>query len=194
MLKDDFYARFKSTHLKAYFSFPEIPSFNGFSFEKLTEQNFANLYLLFEGDTSPFVDERFKTNEGVEEYAKFNYVCGAYLPKHGCQDWFFKWNDEYAGILHLYDLSLETFAQYNKRAWIGFATAAKFRNRGISVQVVNHFIQYVFDHYHLIDFIHSMTLRENNNASLFLRKRGFIPDEEERLLKKKYNFFLRRRM
>jgi RimJ/RimL family protein N-acetyltransferase len=147
---------------------------------------------LFEGDTSFFVDERFKTYEGAKEYAKFNSVCGAYLPKHGCQDWFFKLNNEYAGVLHLYDLSLETFGQNNKRAWIGFVTAEKFRNQRISFQVVSYFIQFIFDKYPVIDFIHVMTLNENKNAISFIKRCGFVVDTEERL-SKDYIFFIRRR-
>ena len=68
-------------------------------------------------------DERFKTYEAAKDYAKYISVCGAYVPKHGCQDWLLKLSDgEYACILHLYDLSIENFGQNNKRAWIGFAT------------------------------------------------------------------------
>jgi RimJ/RimL family protein N-acetyltransferase len=177
---------------KPYFTFSEIPSTNEFGFEKLTEENFQHLYLLFEGDTSPFVDERFKTFQGAEEYTKYLCQYGTILPKHGGQDWLFKWNDEYAGIVHLYDLSLENFAQNDKRAWIGFATAEKFRNRKISHQAVNYFIQYTFDYYPAINFIHAMTLKENERATCFLTKCGFAVDNEERL-SKKYSFFIRER-
>jgi RimJ/RimL family protein N-acetyltransferase len=192
MLKDDFYIEFKKTHTKSFFSFPEIPSFKNFSFEKLTEQNFEQLYLLFEGDSSPFVDERFKTFEGAKEHAKFISTCGAFLPKHGGQDWLFKWNSEYAGILHLYDLSLETFADNHKRAWVGFATAEKFRKSGVSFRAVNYFINYIFDNYKAIDFIHSMTRCENKIASNFIQKCGFELDQEDRS-SQDYVFFVRER-
>lgn len=192
MRKDDFYIEFRKIYSKIHFSFPEIPPFKNFSFEKLTEQNFEQLYLLFEGDPSPFVDERFKTCEGAKEHARFIQLCGAYVPKHGCQDWIFKLNNEYAGILHLYDLSLETFADNHKRAWVGFATAEKFRKSGVSFQVVNHFINYILDNYKLIDFIHSMTLHENKIARAFLEKCGFVLDQADRL-SKNHTFFIRKR-
>ena len=147
MLKDGFYTEFKKRYTKILFSFPEIPSFKNFTFERLTEQNSEQLYLLFEGDTSPFVDARFKTYEDAKEYAKYSSLCGPFLPRHGGQDWLYKLNSEYAGILHLYDLSLETFADNNNRAWIGFATSQKFRASRISIQVVNYFINYVLTNY-----------------------------------------------
>ena len=150
------------------------------------------MYLLFEGDSSPFVDERFKTYQRAKEYARFNSTCGAYIPKHGCQDWLFKFNDVYTGILHLYDLSLENFADNDKRAWIGFAISEKFRNMNIASRAVNQFTLYIFDYYPAIDFIHSMTLQENIIARAFLKKCGFELDDEERLSKEHVFFILRR--
>lgn len=129
MDSEDFYIEFRKLHPKPYFNFPEIPSTNELSFEKLDSENFEQSYLLFERDESPFVDMRFKFYEEAKQYAKYIFFCGAYSPKHGCQDWLFKWNNQYAGILHLYDLSLETFGQNNRRAWIGFATTEPFRNK-----------------------------------------------------------------
>ncbi len=192
MLKEDFYIEFKKTHTKSFFSFSEIPPFKNFSFEKLTEQNFEQLYLLFEGDSSPFVDERFKSYEGAKEHARFISICGAFSPKHGCQDWLFKLNNEYAGILHLYDLSRETFADHHKQAWIGFATAEKYRKSGVSFRAVNYFINYIFDNYKVIDSIYSMTLHENKIARAFIKKCGFALDEADRL-SKDHTFFVRKR-
>ncbi len=55
----NFYEEFKRLHPKPYFSFPDIPDYKGYSFEKLNIENFKQLYLLFEDDDSNFVDERF---------------------------------------------------------------------------------------------------------------------------------------
>jgi predicted acetyltransferase len=68
---------------------------------------------------------------------------GAHLSTHGSQDWLFKYDNQYAGILHLYDLSLETFADNNQRCWIGFATSSSYRNKGITKKILNHFISYI---------------------------------------------------
>ena len=180
----NFYEEFKRLHPKPYFSFPDIPDYKGYSFEKLNIENFKQLYLLFEDDDSNFVDERFKVYKEAKDYATYVTVCGAHSPKHGCQDWFFKLpGEEYVGIIHLYDLSLETFAQNNRRAWIGFATKNKFRNNGITTEVIQYFISYIFASYPAINFIHTMTFKENVFAKKLLTKVGFSKDIEERASK-----------
>ena len=55
MRQKDFYTQFRKLHPKPYFAFPDIPSTNEFTFEKLSSENFEQLYLLFENDDSPFV-------------------------------------------------------------------------------------------------------------------------------------------
>src|SRR4051812_46389347 len=83
-----------------YFTFPDIKATCDLSFEKLNLQNFQQLYLLFEGDDSPFTDARFKSYSGAEEYATNLETYSRYSPKHGSQHWFFLWKNNYAGILH----------------------------------------------------------------------------------------------
>ncbi|HRO44166.1 MAG TPA: hypothetical protein PL009_15135 [Flavipsychrobacter sp.] len=116
---------------KPLFFFPDIPDSQAYRFEKLTTENFSQLYLMFEGDDSPFTDHQFKTYSGVKEYAQFRETYGAYSAKHGGQDWLFQLraSGQYAGILHLYDLSLETFFDNNKRCWIGFAVPRSYAER-----------------------------------------------------------------
>jgi hypothetical protein len=65
----NFYEEFKRLHPKPYFSFPDIPDYKGYSFEKLNIENFKQLYLLFEDDDSNFVDERFKDYKEAKDYA-----------------------------------------------------------------------------------------------------------------------------
>ena len=190
MEKEDLKTWMRQHYSKRFFTFPDMPSTKELQFEKLSTKNFEQLYLLFENDASPFVDERFKTYEGAKEYAAYLEEFGARLPKHGGQDWLFRLlNGEYAGILHLYDLSLETFVQNHKRAWIGFATKEKFRKQNITTKAVQHFIDYIFQFYPEIDFIHAMTEKENEASIRFLLKCGFQFDPEERL-SKKYEFFI----
>lgn len=177
------------TMTKVYFDFPDIKSIDNFSFEKLTTENFQQLYLLFEGDDSVFTDDRFKHHVSAREYANYLEKYGRFSPKHGSQDWFFKWKKEYAGILHLYDLSLETFAENNKRCWIGFATKPALRKKGITKSAVSLFIHYIFNNYPEIIYIHAMCLKGNVAAEKLLFSARFQKDEEERL-SKKHNFFI----
>lgn len=164
-----------------YFVFPDIPPYEEVSFEKLTSENFQQLCLMFEADENPFTDERFKHYDKAKKYAQGIEEYGAYSPKHGGQDWLFLWKNKYAGVLHLYDLSLETFAENNRRCWIGFATKPAIRNKGITKKALQYFLQYIFRNYPLIKYIHAMTLKENVPAEALLRSVGFKEDEEERM-------------
>ncbi|MGZ8557404.1 MAG: hypothetical protein ACXWWC_03685 [Chitinophagaceae bacterium] len=65
----------------------------------------------------------------AEKYANDLEKYGRFSSKHGSQDWLFKWKEEYALILHLYDLSLETFAENKRRWWIGSATKPSLRKK-----------------------------------------------------------------
>lgn len=139
------------------------------------------------------MDERFKEAVKAADYTRYLDVCGAYTAKHGSADWLFRFKrGEYVGVLHLYDLSLETFAQNHKRAWIGFATKEAYRRQGITAKVVRHFIKAVFDYYPEIDFIHAMTNKKNNATAAFLYKCGFQSDPVERLSKEDDFFLLTR--
>ncbi|HXL57313.1 MAG TPA: hypothetical protein VN958_13710, partial [Chitinophagaceae bacterium] len=107
-----------------------IPKIDDFSFEQLTVNNGRRLFELFQFDDNKFVDERFRNEALCDEYARTIETHSPYSPKHGGTDWFWKIKNDYAGILHLYDLSLETFANNNERCWIGFATNINYRNKG----------------------------------------------------------------
>lgn len=174
---------------KPYFHFPDIPYCNDFFFEKLSKENFFQLYLLFENDDSPFVDERFKHYDTALQYANDLAKYGRSSSKHGSQDWLYKWKGDYAGILHLYDRSLETFGENNKRCWIGFATTVSLRQKGITQKAVCHFLSYIQDFYPDILYIHAMTLKSNIIAEALLYSTGFKKDEEERN-SKRHNFYL----
>ncbi|HEX5149889.1 MAG TPA: GNAT family N-acetyltransferase [Parafilimonas sp.] len=177
---------------KKLFDFPDINPFENFSFEKLNKENFQQLYLMFEADDSPFTDHRFKTYADAKEYADYLEDYGAYLPKHGSQDWFFLRKNNYAGILHLYDRSLETFAQNNQRCRIGFATRPGLRNIGLTKTVLRYFIRYIFNDYPIINYIHAMTMPENLSSQRFLSAVGFEEDFTERV-SKEHKFYLMER-
>lgn len=174
---------------KPYFVFPDIAPYKEFSFEKLTSENFHQLCLLFQADKCVFTDERFKDCEEAEKYAQHLEQYGAYSPKHGGQDWLYLWKNQYAGILHLYDLSLETFNENNRRCWIGFAATPAIRNKGITKKAVQYFIQYIQKNYPFIKYIHAMTLKENAASKALLKSVGFCEDDTERM-SKKYSFYL----
>jgi len=168
---------------KPYFYFVDIPDLDEFSFKRLTVKNYIHLLELFKSDENKFVDERFKNDELCKQYAETIENYSPYSPKHGGADWLWKINNAYAGILHLYDLSLETFAQNNQRCWIGFATNKDYRNKGLTVKVVIYFIDHIFKSYPDINYIHAMTEPDNTASQNLLLKIGFRFDPSERVSK-----------
>jgi RimJ/RimL family protein N-acetyltransferase len=155
----------------------------------LTKPHFHFPDIPYSNDDSPFVDERFKHYDTALQYANDLAKYGRSSPKHGSQDWLFKWRGDYAGILHLYDRSLETFGENNKRSWIGFATTPSLRQKGITKKAVCHFLSYIQDFYPDILYIHAMTIKGNITAEALLYSIGFKKDDEERN-SKRHNFYL----
>ena len=139
-LTDEQLAAFnKQRHPKPYFHFKEVHPFGNFTFEKLNSGNFEQLFSMFGNDDCPFIDKRFTCLKNARQYAEYLELYGASSPKHGGCDWYFKMNEEYAGVLHLYDLSLETWNENDKRCWIGFATKPSLRKQGIATRIVQYF-------------------------------------------------------
>lgn len=176
-----------------YFVFPDIPAFEEISFEKLTGKNVLQFHKLFEADDNIFTDERFKDYEKAKLYTRFIEESSVFSSKHGGQDWLFLWNGEYAGVLHLYDLSLEEFAENNKRCQIGFATTPKMRNKGITKKALCYFLKYIFENYSFIKYIHSSALKENVASQALQTSVGFKIDPEERLSSKHIFYIMERK-
>ena len=189
MTDEQFYAEFRKWHPSPYFQFADVLPLGDIQFERLTARNFVPLFLMFGEDKNDFTEQYFKTYEGARKYAFELENISQFSPKHGGQDWYFKTANQYMGILHLYDLSLEKFSMNNTRCWIGFHTAPPFRRKGITSKVIRHFIRHIFNHYTQINFIHAMTLKENQASQSFLLKNGFHRDERERI-SKEHSFFV----
>jgi RimJ/RimL family protein N-acetyltransferase len=177
---------------KPFFTFPDINPVEKFSFEKFTSKNFRQLFLLFKNDDNVFTDERFKTYASAKAYAKEREQYGAFSSKHGGQDWLFLYEGNYAGIVHLYDLSLETFAENHKRCWIGYAIKPELRNRGLTKQVVQIFINYIFENYPLIKYMHVMTDKNNNASQALLQSLNFSRDLTKRVSQESHFYLLKR--
>lgn len=135
-------------------TFPPIDDTARLRFERLTADNAERCWQMFVGDTNPFLDEYFVKREEFEDYV--DYLCNdmPYSPKRGGADWLccLRAGDAQAeavtdvadvGVLHLYDLSLENYADRLQRCTIGFASAAPFRRQGFMKEAVPHFAQYI---------------------------------------------------
>jgi RimJ/RimL family protein N-acetyltransferase len=167
------------------FTFPAIKAVEEFRFEKLTSNNFECLYKMFENDENNFTDDRFKHYESARSYAIDLVKYRAFSPKNCGQDWLFLFRNDYAGILHLYDLSLETFSENNKRCWVGFAIKPELRNKGLTKKVMQIFIRYIFEYYSFIKYVHVMTDKSNKASQALLNALNFERDFTERASKER---------
>ena len=165
-----------------------LPATPNLDFEPYTWNNYLELYKLFRWDLSKFVAADFKNKKRIFEYANYQLNHARYSPKRGACDWYFKTKDgAYAGIIHLYDLSLENLAESHKRCTIGFATSRKFRKKGLTREAVSALLCHCFGHFGM-DTVISYTRRENKKAISFLEKNGFL-NNDAAYLSEKYRYF-----
>ncbi|MBC8111946.1 MAG: GNAT family N-acetyltransferase [Verrucomicrobia bacterium] len=172
-------------------SFPEInlPATQNLDFEALTFENTHQIYRMFRWDWNLFVSAKFKSRTGANLYAAFQLEKARFSKQHGACDWFFKTKTgEFAGMLHLYDLSQETFADRHKRCTIGFATTRKFRSKGLTTEAVNQLLRHLFEHLEM-QMVLSYTKRNNKKAIAFLEKLGFANNDQAYTLTGKFRYF-----
>ncbi len=156
-----------------YFLFPTpLPSAR-LVYERLELTNASNLLKMFQDDVSPFVSKSFKYQHLAIKYCAHIVRYSRTSAQRGGADFFFKTlQGSYAGILHLYDLSLENYATNYASCTIGFATAASFRGQGLTLEALKHFANHIFRHYEVVSII-AYTDESNRAAQNLLLKAGF---------------------
>ena len=170
-----------------YHRFPNLLNSERLSYHFLTEENSSILVDLFQNDSNPFVDNRFKDVAKANKYAlESQNAC--YWPKHGGCDFFIclKDTETYIGILHLSDCSGEEFNDNHLRATIGFNIAAPFHRQYYATEAVKHLIDYVQNILKKSKIL-AYTNPENVAANDFLLSLGLILNNEDYLLG--YNYY-----
>jgi RimJ/RimL family protein N-acetyltransferase len=150
--------------------------------------NFEQLYKLFKEDQNPFVLKNFKNLQEARLYAE-DRVQAEKRPKQAGCDWLVKIKpDIYAGILHLYDLSIETNAH---SCCIGIVIAEYFREQGIATEAIKHLLKYIFNHFEQINTVIVYTKPENFKMVRLLKKLNFSPSEHKKFIySDAYSFFM----
>ena len=137
----------RNGRVKQYFFLPDVPPSVRLTFEPLSYDNGMKLFDIFGKDDNPFVDERFKTVEEVEDYMAclLEYAC--FSAKRGAFDWLIKLKatGEYIGVFHLHDLSNQVFGSANRKATIGYAIGEAFRSKGFASETIAHFSDFIFE-------------------------------------------------
>lgn len=158
---------------RVYFDFKDMAPSKNLTYEKLSSANSYLIHSLFAKDTNPYINPDFKVKEKAEQYTDYVIKSAFSFKRAGC-DFFFKVGENYAGVLHLYDMSLETIdGKHNTSCCIGYTTVAKFREQGLTTEAVRHLLNYVYSSFE-IDTIYAYTGQENLASNLLLCRQSFI--------------------
>lgn len=186
----DFFKFFCEQNPEPYFPVENLSPTDRLSFELLDEQNYERVYDIFKEDPSPFVLSDYKDRDELAKYAKYMLQYNRYSPKHGACDWLVKLKatETHIGLLNVYELSRETFADNHKKCMIGFSTAAPFRRQYYTLEAVGHLIEYV----HTVlgrNKIIANTQKDNEASKALLRKMNFQERTEHYYYKESYDYF-----
>ncbi len=172
MNKPHFSGQSQSAGREPAFDFRDLPPSARLSYQLLTWDNYMCMHEMFERDTNPFVDERFKVSGELRRYVQYQLEYAWYSVHRGGCDWFFFREGRPAGVLHLYDLSRSQADDRNRLCTIGFATAGPYRQQGFTREAVNHLLDYLFEGFGM-EKVLSYTRRENFAAARLLERLGF---------------------
>lgn len=156
----------------------------------LSESNYLEIYEMFKNDESEFVQKGYKDKTSLEEYLDYQLNYNRYSPKKCSCDWFYKLKDggEYIGLLNMYELSRETFANNHKKCMIGFTTKKEFRRKYFTTEAVKSLIEHVFNAYDLEKVI-ANTNKTNEASKKLMEKIGFKDVTEDFYYAESYDFF-----
>ncbi len=173
--------------LKKIHHFPPLSNSERLEYKLLTEENSYYLVELFQQDNSKFVDKRFKNEEEARKYAQESEAAKYYV-KHGGCDFLIrlKNTETYIGVLHLFDLSTETFADNHLRANIGFAIAAPFREQYYATEAVKNLINYIQNTLQKNNIL-AYTHPNNDAANYFLLSLGMSLNNDDYIFG--YNYY-----
>jgi RimJ/RimL family protein N-acetyltransferase len=168
--------------------FPKLLPSSDLTFERLTFDNRDTVLRMFSADPNPFVSEDFKTAEPLYLYVANHWICAPYSPKNGAADWIIRANGEAAGLLHLYDVSRETWGLNNRRCCIGYTIAEKFRGSGLAQNAVRALQTYAFSRLDMLVLL-AIPDRRNERSIRFLQRLGYQENTDAYVEKGPNRFF-----
>lgn len=129
-----------------HFHFPKLPDSQRLEFEKLSQENAGQILELFSQDPNEFIIPEFKEEKYWKKYVDWQLNLAPFSPKHGAQDWLIKLKEtgEYVGLLHLYELSLETFMQNHQRCHVGIVMKSNQRRKYLASEALSGLMNYAF--------------------------------------------------
>lgn len=129
---------------------------------------------MFSEDQNEFVIPEFKVEKRFEQYVDWQLNLAPYSPTHGAQDWLIKLEEteQYIGLLHLYELSLETFMKNHQRCYVGVAIKSDQRRKYLASEAIANLMDYTKEEMGR-NIIVSRTEHENSASQDMLLTLGF---------------------
>jgi RimJ/RimL family protein N-acetyltransferase len=160
-------------------TFPEMLPSERLEYEKLNAENYLALIPLFENDDSPFLDDRYKNEKAAQENLEFVQDM-VFDPKCGGCDFLIKLKgtEQYIGVLHLFDYSLETYADVHLRCTLGYAIGSLFRQKQYAKEALKHLMKYANENHGKKLFL-VYTSSKNIASNRLIQSLGFYNVNEE---------------
>lgn len=169
--------------------FSDIPPSGNLVFERLHFDNRDLVLEMFEGDESPFVDRAFKSPDNLYAYVAAQWICGPYSPKHGSADWVARTrHGDPVGLLHVYDVSRETWGLNHRRCSIGYVVVESLRGSGLAEEAVRALQDHLYQTLDMLMLL-AMPDRENERSARFLKKLGYEERSHDFCASDRYRFF-----
>lgn len=162
-------------HRSPAITMPLLPPSERLHYELLSEVNEAEMLAMFADDPSPYVQRDFKHADSLSHYVDHLLTYSRYSAKRAGCDWLLRHraNGHYLGVLHLYDLSQETFFNYHRKCTLGFAIRASARRQGFASEAVRHLLAFLRRELHQMRAL-AYTHHDNQASQALLRHLGFV--------------------
>lgn len=159
----------------------DLPDSERLAFTPLSMRNYRVLHRLFAHEANPFFRDYYTDTAALRDYAFGQVYCGRFSGKHGVHDWFIysRRDRRYVGILHLFDLSRETFLDAHQTCTIGFAVAEGYRRQGIAREAAAHLLRFLFGKCGM-HCVQAFAHPDNGPSQALLRSLGFVEVPERR--------------
>ncbi len=185
-----FWREARTKTMQQHFFLPELPPSVRLVFEPLTYENGMQLFEIFENDTHPYVDERFKSQAEVADYVACMMEYARYSNTHAAFDWLIKLKatGAYVGVIHLHDLSNQMFGSANRKATMGYAIGEQFRRQGFVKESITHFSNFLFENSNKIKLL-VYTDKENTASVALMQSLNWQQTDDKYVYSDTYTYF-----
>ena len=168
------FEEFQARNPKPYFRFEDIPTSERLYYEKISTDNYREVFSLFEGDDNPFLSEGYRSLERFEAYLEWQLFYLRYTPKQAACDWLMRLrsNGQCIGIVNVFDLCRKWMGPHPERCMIGFSTHRDHRRQYYTFEAVTALTQYVFTNFEVSRILANVD-RGNAASRSLLLKLGF---------------------